>query len=338
MLRLLRFFVPVLMLVLPAAVFADEPDTVTLKNGDHITGSVRGLDRGTLRFGAAEGGSMEIPWGNVAQIKSSVRFEVELASGKRYYGTIASTGDHLEVKGAAAPVVLERKDVIRMTAIAGTFRQRTSVSLDFGFSLVSPPDPTTTYTLDAELLNRTHSFLTEATLNSLTARNEGNISEIRNFFDLNTRRILARRWFLIGQFEAQNDKDLNLDVRLLAGGGLGRTLAQSHENEFSAFGGFDYNRERYSDPHDLNNSAEALAGMDWKWFPSHSADLDTTAETFISLQRPRVRLEFNSELTDFVFRKLYWGLNVFESFDSDPPGNTHKESNFGTSITIGWKF
>jgi hypothetical protein len=29
--------------------------------------------------------------------------------------------------------------------------------------------------------------------------------------------------------------------------------------------------------------------------------------------------------------------NVFKSFDSDPPDNTHKNSNFGTEITIGWK-
>jgi hyperosmotically inducible periplasmic protein len=32
----------------------------------------------------------------------------------------------------------------------------------------------------------------------------------------------------------------------------------------------------------------------------------------------RVRLEVDSELRDFVFRKLFWGLEVFESYDSDP--------------------
>ena len=338
MFQSLRFLGLVLLIVLPVAAFADA-DVITLANGDHITGTVRKLDHGQLEVSAEAGGSIEVPWKTVATITSTQRFEVELKSGQRFYGPITSpTASHIEVKDTAGSTALEMKDVIRITPIVNGFQARTSGSLELGFSLVNPPDVTTSYTLDGEAGYRGHAFTADATLDSLSSRSNGEITETRNFFELDARKLLAHRWFARGLLEAQNDKALNLDFRVVAGGGFGRTIVQSPENTFAAFGGLDYNGERYADPHSTDHSAEVSAGLDWKWYPNRSGELETTGETFISLQRPRVRLEFSSELKEYVFRKLFWGLRVFESFDSNPPGNTHENSNFGTEITLGWRF
>jgi hypothetical protein len=337
MFRMLRFLGVVLLLAFPIAALADA-DVVTMTNGDHLTGRVVKLERGQLEVSAEKGGSIDIPWNNVATITSTQRFEIELASGRRYYGPIKAAAGHLDVEGSPAPITLEMKDVIRITPVVHGARARTTGSLEAGFSLVNPPDVTTSYTLDGELAYRGEGFTAEADLDSLSSRNQGDLTESRNFFQFDARKLLASRWFTRGLLEMQNDKDLNLDFRFLVGGGIGRTLAQSHESIFAAFGGLDYNHERYSAPQSINNSAEVSAGLDWDWFPAHSTEVVTKGETFISLQRPRARLEFSSQLTEFVFRKLFWGLKVFESFDSNPPGDTHENSNFGTDITLGWRF
>jgi hypothetical protein len=65
-------------------------------------------------------------------------------------------------------------------------------------------------------------------------------------------------------------------------------------------------------------------------------DLDTRAETFISLQRPRVGLEVDGQLKDYVFRSSFWSLTVFEGLDSNPGGN-RDHSDFGTEIMVGWE-
>jgi hypothetical protein len=43
------------MVALPTIVFAAHCVVVTLKNGDHLTGTVSRLDRGQLHFSATEG-------------------------------------------------------------------------------------------------------------------------------------------------------------------------------------------------------------------------------------------------------------------------------------------
>ncbi len=149
MFRMLRFLGVVLLLVVPIAALADA-DVVTMTNGDHLTGRVVKLERGQLEVSAEEGGSIDIPWNNVATITSTQRFEIELASGRRYYGPIKAAAGHLDVQGAPTPITLEMKDVIRITPVVHGARARTTGSLEAGFSLVNPPDVTTSYTLDGE--------------------------------------------------------------------------------------------------------------------------------------------------------------------------------------------
>src|ERR1700727_3549520 len=115
MFKSLRFLGLALLIALPVAAFADA-DVVTLTNGDHVTGTVRKLEHGNLDVGAEDGGSIEVPWKTVATITSKQRFEVELKSGQRFYGTITTpTAGHIEVKGTAGPSALDMKEVIRIT-------------------------------------------------------------------------------------------------------------------------------------------------------------------------------------------------------------------------------
>lgn len=338
MVRLLYFFALLMTLVFPAVLFA-QTDVVYLNNGDRVTGRIRSLDRGILTITRSPMGRVEIEWPNVDKVTSEQRFQVELASGQRYFGTLSTlTAKQLQVQTDTGPTKVEMKDVRRIFPISAGFLGQTTGSLAFGFGLSSPPDVTTSYILDGGLTHRGDTWLTKATLDSLLDRNNGTVVQTRNFLDLDTQRLLPERWFALGTFQLQNDKFLSLNVRLVAGGGLGRTVVHAAQTNLQLFGGLDYNGERYADPFTRNNSPEALAGINWDWFPAGiRADLDTTARTYVSLNQSRVRLEVNSELKDYVFRKFFWSLDVFESFDSNPGGN-RKQSDFGTDMTVGWEF
>ena len=282
---------------------------------------------------------IEIEWGAVATITSTQRFQIELGSGALYYGTVSSpSAGHLEVKTDTGPVALEMTNVVRITPMERTFLERTTGAVDFGFDLVSPPNPTTSWELEAEVKNRTKHWITEATLDSLLERAQGTVIQTRNFLDFDTKRLLGHRWFAYVPFQYEQDKFLSLSVRITPGLGVGRTVVQAEQTNLSLCGGFNYNGERFSHPYSTNNSAEAFGGLKWGWFPAGKrADLQTKATTFISLERPRVRLYFDSELREYVIRRLFWGLEVFESFDSDPGGN-REQSDFGAAITLGWRF
>lgn len=125
----------------------------------------------------------------------------------------------------------------------------------------------------------------------------------RQLLNIDARRFRARRLFTMGLFRAQEDKLLSLDRRIVSGGAVGNPVVRSEQMTLahrSITGG-----KYVSDS--TNRSTEALGGVKWDWFP---ADLDMRAETLTSLQRPRVRLEVDSQLKDYVFRRFFSGYRV----------------------------
>ena len=115
-------------------------------------------------------------------------------------------------------------------------------------------------------------------------------------------------------------------------------MVQSNRMILSVEGGLDYDGESYGGEDSTDHSAELFAGVDWDYFsPTWATDATVAATTFISLERQRVRLDVDAKLRRDIFWSMYWSVNVFDAFDSDPPGDRAR-SNLGLSFTLGWTF
>ena len=194
-----------------------------------------------------------------------------------------------------------------------------------------------TYSLTGVLANRGPDYEVGASFDSwLSARNDAD-TLTRNKALLDVRRQLGNRWFALGLFELQQNSGLELDLRLVLGGGVGRRLVQSNTALFTVQGGFNYNAEEYADDDETDQSAELFGGVDWDWFGHNIVTVATTATTYISLERERARLEIDADVRRDMFWRLYWSVNVSEDFDSDPPGGRDR-SNLGISLNLGWAF
>ncbi len=324
-------------LLMAIAAGASEPDVVVVKSGNRMTGSLTGLSGGTLTFSIEGAGSVDIDWHNVVSLQSSQNLDVRLASGARYMGTISSPSDgKLEIKTATGLQVVDMKDVVRLTPLAATFRQRTSGSIDLGFEVLQANDEID-LTLNSELENRTKNFLTQASYESLWRRRSGDDNQLRNFFDIGTRRYLHSRWFVLGQFDIQQDQEMDLDFRTLVSGSLGRTLVENNHAIFGAYAGFDYNHENYgAEP--TSNTGEALAALEWDIFgDAHKTEWKTEAKSYYGLNQARVRLQLDTNIKRYIYKKIYGKLNFFESFDSRPPVG-QEGNDYGLTITIGRSF
>lgn len=316
---------------------ASDPDVVVVKSGNRMTGSVSELSRGTLTFSIEGAGSVDISWQNVVSLQSSQNLDVHMASGARYSGTVSSPSDgKLEIKTASGSEVVDMKDVVRIKPVEATFSQRTSASVDLGFSVLQANDEID-LTLNSELENRTKNYLTEASFESLWRRRSGGDDQLRNFFDIGSRRFLSHRWFVLGQFDIQQDQEMDLDFRTLVSGSLGRTLVENHHTVFSAYGGFDYNHEDYGgEP--TANTGEGLAAVEWDIFgDSRKTELTAKAKSYYALNQARVRLQLDTDIKRYIYKKIYGKLNFFESFDSKPPVG-QEGNDYGLTITIGRSF
>ena len=330
-----------LIVVMPAVVHAQRSDVVEVTNGDRITGTVSRLLRGRLEFRTDSAGTLSIIWEQVVRLTSAENLDIELQSGERFSGTISSpSSGQLVVQTASGPSrPIDMKQIVLMTSIAEGFRGRTTGSLDFGLNFTNSQSART-YTLNGEALHRSaaHMYETQVKFDSWLAARDDVERLTRNALTVDVRRRLARRWFAVATIEGQQDEQLELDVRLLVAGGVGRMLIHSQRSHLAVSGGLDYDGEQYDSVGSFDHSVELFGDVVWDWFARDSVtEAKVEATTYVSLARQRLRLEWDSSLRRDIFWDLYWAVNITESFDSDPPDDRPR-SDFLLSFTLGWSF
>ena len=106
------------------------------------------------------------------------------------------------------------------------------------------------------------------------------------------------------------------------------------------FGGLAGTRERYSvnagNPRTTN--ADAVAGFEMSRFRFNTTEISSRFILYPSLTTPgRTRLQFKSDLRLKLAKDFYWGLHLYENYDTKPPVPANK-NDFGISASLGWRF
>jgi hypothetical protein len=329
----------VLALARPAAA-ADKVDVIHLKNGDRVTCEIKNLDRSVLTISTDPLGSASVHWGEVADLLSPRQFDVQLASGEHFLGSLGASAPGqmvlILVGGGTGTVPLE--EVIRLTPIGTSIWNRTNGSLDAGFSFAQA-DLETHWTINGAATYRSPRFELDTNVTSQVTKREDASSISRNSFGINGNRSFGNRWYTISWAQLQQNQELALDLRVVLGGGVGRDLVHTSRRLWSVYVGGAYTNEQFSgEP--LAQSAEAAVGGHFDFFTPGTTDYKITNSVvaYFNLSgRGRVRVEQQSAWRHEFLKDFYWSLNGFDSFDGDPPDD-QKKNDFGVSFTLGWKF
>jgi hypothetical protein len=323
-----------------------DDDVVVLKNGDRVTGEIKGLQRGELRIKAdymAE--AVRLDWARVDRIESKSRYMIWLVDGTRFTDImrmLPSTSNDVSnfvIGTTNLGVSVRQMDVMRITPLESRFFKQLEGSIDFGLSYTSGNDQYSTE-LVATTTYRTgsHSFTTSLD-SAFTGQPQGD-STRRNQFTFDYRKQLNPRWFAGGLFDLLSSDQQSLSLRTTVGGLIGRNMKQSEYTRLSVFGGIAGTRERYAvllgQPE--NSNADAIAGLDFSTFRFKTTDIRSRFIVFPSLTTPgRTRLQLTSDLRIKLVGDLYWGFHLYENFDSKPPVRADK-NDLGVSTSLGWKF
>jgi len=335
-----------LLLVFTSTVIAKNvDDVVILKNGDRLTGEIKGLQSGELRVKAdymAE--AVRLDWARVERLESKSTFMILLVDGKlvtdviRLFPTKSSETANFVI-GNSENIRVHQLDVIRITPADKSFWKRLEGSIDFGFSFNSGNDQYQTEFI-ATTTYRTGDHSYTASIDSAFSGQSEGTSTRRNQFSFDYRKQLSNRWYVGGLFDLLRSDQQSLNLRTSVGGLAGRNLVQTEHTRLSAYGGVVGTRENYSmslgKPHTTN--ADGLVGMDFATFRFSRTDIRSRFSLFPSLTTPgRTRVQANSDLRIKIVKDLWWGFHVYESFDSKPPVSADK-NDFSVSTSLGWKF
>ncbi len=212
-----------LALALATDAAAQKTDVIVLRNGDRITGEIKGLVRGKLEVSTDNLSTVLITWVEVVELRTKRMFVVELITGERTFGTLEShrSGEvdivGLETRTAALSTIVELHE-LRPTLLgridgniqAGLYIARSNNMKQWSFGTVA------TYEGERWL----HSLNLSSTY---TSQDDVDPTE-RTTATIQTARLFEGRWFYSGLLQYQRDQELDLDHRGSFGGGAGRWL------------------------------------------------------------------------------------------------------------------
>jgi len=137
----------------------------------------------------------------------------------------------------------------------------------------------------------------------------------------------------------QND-ELGLDLRAMAGGTLGRYLVHTNSQQFGLAAGLGLAREELSDGQETD-SVELILGLDYHAFRFDDPELDLSADLtiFPSLTvSGRVRGQASVRLRYELINDLFAELTLTESFDSEPLSVGAEKIDYNITTSIGYTF
>ena len=336
--------------ILTLPLFArDKTDVLIMKNGDHMTCEVKGLDGGVLyvSFDYIDG-TASVDWSKVARLESQQRFVVKTEDGSVYSGmikTAESPSDRpVRIEVLEAPeheAIVESSRVVDMVAMSDKFWQRFNGEVSFG-TIYSKGNESTQYNLDAGAAYVRERWNAGAKYDSSLSTSTGVTASTRNSLALSTLHLLPQKnWFYAGVGGLLQSSEQGISLQSIVGGGVGRYLKNTNRASIQLLGGLawqDTSYQRSLVSVSKQSTAAALVYARVSLFKFSKTNLDATAAILPALSDlGRVHINANAAYYIKIISNLKWNVSFYGNWDNRPPPGL-SGSDYGTSSGLSWTF
>ena len=343
-------------------------DQVVMRNGDRVSGALVKKDAKTLTIKSEFFGLVTLPWDQVETVKADTPITVQLPGSATMQGTLATTGDKVEViaggdKRQVAPADIvalrnadEQKAYERL--LAPRLADLWAGTATIGWAGTSGNAKTATFStgMNAARVTNTdklfvyfNSIRASATVNTTNAQTA---QAVRGGWGYN--RNLTPRIFYNGFNDWEYDKFQTLDLRMVFGSGLGANVWKGERGRFDLLGGLAYNREKFdprqfipaNDPRLTNpatapftrNGAEAYWGDDFTYKLNARTSLFQGFRMFNNVQKSeRWRMNFDAGASTQLTKWLTWNVSISDRFLNLPvPGRKKNDFLYTTGFGISF--
>ena len=257
MLRKAEFIALVAFLGLASAVYADQ---ITLKNGDHLSGTVVKSDGKTLVLHTEFAGDITIQFAAITQITTEKELHVSTSDKKTVVGPVTSSDGKLEVAtktGGTVEVPAGNVVLIRNDAEQAAYDKSLHPGLlhgwnggvNVGFSLARGNSQSDNLALAINAVHATLSDKITIYTTSIETNNElATPSTVANLVTAGIRydRNVGPRTFGFVGADFMSNALQDLDLRGVYGGGLGLHAIKSDNTTLDFLAGLNYTHETYS--------------------------------------------------------------------------------------------
>jgi hypothetical protein len=327
-------------------------DVVIFDNGDRLTGEVKSLERGKLRFKTDATGTIAIEWDDVAFLTSDQNLQTETEDGVRYLGHLLETREarQLLVQTDSGPVPLELGSVTLMAPIEERGLDRLDGEVSAGINFAKA-EQISTSNVSVDLNYRTESRVITIDFDALvtdSGDDEQKPSQSSGL-DLSYNRLLPERWVAGGTMNFERNEEQGLDLRSSVGAGVGRYLRQTNSSILLLSGGLLLTREQRAEADNVLPAADAITDdfleasvkLRWDWFRYDAPELDLTTTLHIIpnlSESGEYRGEFEIKLKWEIVEDLFWSLSLKDTYDSKVLEFEGDKNDYSLITSVGWEF
>ncbi len=262
MLRKIEVLTLIVFLGLSSAVFADQ---ITLKNGDHLTGTVVKSDGKTLVLHTEFAGDVTLQFAAITQIKTDAELHISTTDKKTVVGPVSGSDGKIEVatksggtvEVPAGNVALIRNDAEQKAyeaTLHPSWKQGWNGGVNVGFSVARGNSEVTNLGLG---INAVRATLNDKTIVSLTSVNTNNqLATPSTVASLITGGLeydhnFNPKAFGFGSAGFTSNALQDLDLRAVYTGGLGYHAVKTAAATLDLEAGINYTHETYSNGPEL---------------------------------------------------------------------------------------
>lgn len=320
-----------------------DKDTVTLVNGDRLSGTITRVEEGRLVLNSTLLGVVRVKWSDVRALNSDSSFSVLLQDGTHYDGNLSKEASEVSiVADGREAVTVESPAVVRIvpgTSGTGFARVLAGVqgAMDIGYSLARGNQNQMQSSLGARAEYTRAQYRVRGRLSSLFARQDGARSQSRHALNARVERTASASLFTYGLASLERNERRRLDLRTRLGGGVGWQVRKSRRTDVAMVGGFAFLREH--NRHAANRTTgEAFVGieLDKRLFRSISLSAELTVHPD-AFDASNIRAEFDSTLRVPIAGRFTYSLSLFDRFHTKPATMVER-NDYGLVSGIGVRF
>jgi hypothetical protein len=335
-----RLLAAALLLAAAPALARDKTDVLVLRNGDVLTGEIKGMSRGKVDFNTDDAGRLSIKWDKVLRVTSAYSYEVELTTGERFYGVLSSPADReLAVGDLPTAYVFRTDQVVELVPMDDTFFGRMRASFDLGFTFAKANSATTIST-SGDVAYRSRELGATLNFDAYYQNDASNVAVSQYSITLQGDYYFESHWRAFLAAQLYHNDELALILRTTIAAGAGYSAVRNTWTEVWLTAGLAGSREQYTSG-DPNLTLDGLLGVSWTAFRYDTPKLDMTTELMLLpglSDFGRLRGTFTFKIKYEIFKDFNTGLQFTDTFDTRPPDPTASKNDFLTSFTVGWTY
>ena len=337
-------------------------DTLTLKNGDRVSGTVTGADAKAVTVKTDFAGDIKISWASIQEITSAYTLFVLTPDKQTVNGTITIADSDMVVhtRGSGdVHVPLDKLTIVRSPDAQAAYEKSLHPpfianwkgGVNAGFALARGNSETTNLNFGFNAGRKTLNDQITMSTSTVYARNDATVgggvtaNEIlgaarydRNFYDDSLFGFVAADY--------THNALQGLDLQQIYTGGLGLHAVHTDKTVLDVLAGINYTRATYSAvpgspvPVQVNqNLAGATIGEDFKHQLGALTTLTEDFNFYPNITSPGpYRFAFDSAANTKISRWLGWQVSFSDRYVSNPPiaGTKANDVVFSTGLTASF--